>query len=176
MMPVQPSLSQARIRTWQPDSWNISSNAAEPTMPDFFLPLTYFSEILTEYLHRYSFFFLEIKYGYCFSQPSSCVALNSEAVKPLSSPSFIQRYSFSVLYCQVPSSLRDRTVSSICACGLCHNEFPCEAAVLCLLRFLNGVPENSPVLPLGRSGKQFFSYLFQHRATHLADIAVALLH
>ena len=48
---------------------------------------------------------------YCFSQPSVCAALNSDAVKPRSSPSLTQRYSFSVLYCHLPCSSSGRTVS-----------------------------------------------------------------
>ena len=49
-------------------------------------------------------FFFSTLYLYCFSQPSFCAALNSVAVNPFSSPFFIQRYSFSVLYCHVPVS------------------------------------------------------------------------
>ena len=45
----------------------------------------------------YSFFFLDIQYGYCFSQPSCWASLYSAAAKPRSSPSFTHRYSFSVL-------------------------------------------------------------------------------
>ena len=45
--------------------------------------------------------------------------LNSAAVKPRSSPSLTQRYSFSVLYCHFPFSSSGRTVSRIWAWGLC---------------------------------------------------------
>ena len=44
-----------------------------------------------------------IQFGwYCFSQPSACIALNSAAVKPRSSPFLMHRYSFSVLWHCLP--------------------------------------------------------------------------
>ena len=46
-------------------------------------------------------FFRPTLYGYCFSHPSACAALNSAAVKPRSSPFLTQRYSFSVLYIEL---------------------------------------------------------------------------
>ena len=53
-----------------------------------------------------------------FLPKSIAAVLNSKAVNPFSSPSLIQRYSFSVLYCHVPFSFSGRTVRRMCAWGL----------------------------------------------------------
>lgn len=74
-----------------------------------------FISVFLRFGWRHIHLFSPTLYGYCFSHPSACAALNSAAVKPRSSPFLTQRYSFSVLYCQLPCLSRGHTVSIIWA-------------------------------------------------------------